>query len=66
MQIQEGQLIERGRINTTNIHWVPVNDFSILDKNIKDGRDYHTMAWDRREIDLDDLASPTGHVVVRA
>lgn len=64
MQIQEGQLLERGKINATNTRWVPVEDFTIYDKGIRDGRDYHTLAWDRREVDLDDLNAPTGHVVV--
>lgn len=64
MQIQEGQLLERGKINTTNTRWVPVEDYTIYDKGIRDGRDYHTLAWDRREVDLDDLTAPVGHVVV--
>lgn len=64
LQIQEGQLMERGRVNTTNTRWVPVDDYTILDKGVRDGRDFHTLAWDRREVDLDDLTAPSGHVVV--
>lgn len=64
LQIQEGQLLERGRINSTTTRWVPVEDYTIQDKGIRDGRDYHTLAWDRREVDLDDLTAPVGHVVV--
>lgn len=64
LQIQEGQLLERGKINTTSTRWVPVDDYTIFDKGIRDGRDYHTLAWDRREVDLDDLNAPVGHVVV--
>lgn len=64
LQIQEGQLLERGKINTTSTRWVPVEDYTIYDKGIRDGRDYHTLAWDRRELDLDDLTAPVGHVVV--
>ncbi|KAG5678259.1 hypothetical protein PVAND_007951 [Polypedilum vanderplanki] len=63
LQIQEGQLMERGKINSSSIHWVPVEDYTILDKGIRDGLDYHTLAWDRREVDLDDLTAPSGHVV---
>ncbi|CRK92910.1 CLUMA_CG006339, isoform A [Clunio marinus] len=63
LQIQEGQLIERGKINRTTVRWVPVDDYTIYDKGIRDGRDYHTLAWDRREVDLDDLTAPVGHVV---
>lgn len=64
LQIQEGQLLERGKINATSTRWVPVEDYTIYDKGIRDGRDYHTLAWDRREVDLDDLTAPVGHVVV--
>jgi hypothetical protein len=64
LQIQEGQLIERGRINASTLRWVPVEEYTITDKGIRDGRDYHTLAWDRREVDLDDLEAPIGHVVV--
>ena len=64
LQIQEGQLIERGRINASSIQWVPVDGYTILDKGIRDSHDYHTLAWDRREVDLDDLTAPSGHVVV--
>lgn len=63
LQIQEGQLLERGKINTTNVRWVPVSDYTLLDRGIRDGNDYHTMAWDKREMDLDELKAPTGHVV---
>jgi hypothetical protein len=55
--------LERGVINVTNTNWVPVADFALSDRGIRDGVDYHTMSWDKREIDLDDLKSPTGHVV---
>lgn len=64
MQIQEGQLLERGKVNSSTIRWVPVDDYTIYDKGIREGRDYHTLAWDRREVDLDDLTAPTGHIVV--
>lgn len=64
LQIQEGQLMERGRINASSVNWIPLEDYTILDKGIRDGRDYHTLAWDRREVDLDDLGAPVGHVVV--
>lgn len=64
LQIQEGRLLPRGRIDTKTIRWVPVEYMDILGKGVRDGRDYHTLAWDRREVDLDDLTAPAGHVVV--
>lgn len=63
MQIQEGQLLERGVINITNTRWMPVSDFTLQDRGIRENVDYHTMTWDKREIDFDDLKSPAGHVV---
>lgn len=56
--------MERGRINASSVHWIPLEDYTIIDKGIRDGRDYHTLAWDRREVDLDDLGAPVDHVVV--
>jgi hypothetical protein len=45
---------------------VPFSQFTILDKGVKDGVDYHTLSYDRRDVDLDDLTAPTGHVVTGA
>lgn len=64
IQLQEGQLLERGRINASSVRWIPVEDYSIYDKGIREGFDYHTLAWDRRDIDLDDLTAYAKHVVV--
>jgi hypothetical protein len=64
LQIQEGQLTERGKIDSSTVRRVPVEDYTIYDKGIRDGRDYHTLAWDKREMDLDDLTAPANHVVV--
>lgn len=42
---------------------MPVSDFTLQDRGIRENVDYHTMTWDKREIDFDDLKSPAGHVV---
>lgn len=63
MQIQEGQLQQRGFINASSLSWRPVSEFKLLDRGIKTGVDYHTLTWDRRAIDLDDLLAPVDHVV---
>jgi hypothetical protein len=62
LQIQEGELLEMGQINSTNTRWVPLPDYTILDKGIKKGRDYHTMTHESRHMDLDDLIAPFAHV----
>jgi hypothetical protein len=64
LQVKESQLLKFGKVNEVNSRWVPIKAFSILDKGIKNGVDYHTLAFDRREVDLDDVIAPAGHVVV--
>ncbi|CAK9823191.1 hypothetical protein ANTRET_LOCUS1580 [Anthophora retusa] len=54
MQIQEGELMPHGNINKTTIEWKPVNAFSILDSNVTNSVDYHTLSWEKRGLDLDD------------
>ncbi|XP_076285669.1 chemokine-like protein orion isoform X1 [Lasioglossum baleicum] len=63
IQIQEGQLLPRGNINKTTVAWKPVVPFSILDKNVKNGVDYHSLAWEKRGLDLDDLVSDQNHLI---
>lgn len=65
IQIQEGELMSRGIINASTVEWKPVSDYKLLDRGIRSGLDYHTMTWDKRAIDLDDLQSPRtkDHVV---
>lgn len=63
IQIQEGELQSRGFINASTLSWKPVSDYKLLDRGIRSGLDYHTMSWDKRAIDLDDLIAPDNHVV---
>lgn len=65
LQIKESELQKYGAVNASSTHWVPPNKFTTLDKGIRDGIDYHTLEFDQREVDLDDLTAPAGHVVVR-
>lgn len=64
LQVKESQLLKFGRVNDSMSRWVPIPQFTILDKGMKDGIDYHTLSFDKREIDLDDVTAPVGHVVV--
>ncbi|XP_018322166.1 uncharacterized protein LOC108734901 isoform X1 [Agrilus planipennis] len=63
LQIQEGKLLPGGEIDVTTIHWVPVENYRITDKNTFNGQDYHTLTSTEREIDLDDLIADDGHVL---
>lgn len=62
LQVQEGTLMERGLINDTTLKWKEMSEYRLLDRGIKNGLDYHTLGWDRRSIDLDDLIAPQKHV----
>lgn len=63
IQIQEGELESRGLINASTLNWKPVSEYKLLDRGIRNGLDYHTLSWDKRAIDLDDLIAPISHVV---
>lgn len=63
LQIQEGELGPRGSVNASTLQWKPMSDYKLLDRGIKNGVDYHTLTWDKRSIDLDDLIAPSSHVV---
>ncbi|XP_043254593.1 uncharacterized protein LOC122398605 isoform X2 [Colletes gigas] len=63
IQIQEGNLMPRGYINETTIAWKPIDAFHILDKDVKSNIDYHTLAWEKRGLDLDDLVPAQDHLL---
>lgn len=61
LQIAEGTLAERGAITPGS--WVPVQRFDPLDHGMRKDVDYHTLTYERRAIDLDELDSPTGSIL---
>ncbi|KAK2580573.1 hypothetical protein KPH14_007697 [Odynerus spinipes] len=63
IQIQEGELLPRGSINSTTVTWKPIDTYSVYDHNVKNGIDYHTIVWEKRAIDLDDLIPPQDHLL---
>lgn len=63
MQIQEGELMPRGIINKTSLQWKPIEEFSVLDDNVKNGVDYHTLSWENRGLELDDLSLDTNYLL---
>ncbi|XP_017880888.1 uncharacterized protein LOC108625401 isoform X2 [Ceratina calcarata] len=56
IQIQEGELMPHGTINRATVEWKPIEEFHILDNNVTNGVDYHTLSWEKRGLDLDDLS----------
>uniref|UniRef100_A0A336KP84 CSON013308 protein n=1 Tax=Culicoides sonorensis TaxID=179676 RepID=A0A336KP84_CULSO len=63
IQIQEGTLLQRGAIDPSSVQWKPVSDYTIFDRGIRNGHDYHTLKWDNRSFDLDDLVAKPSHVL---
>jgi hypothetical protein len=53
----------RGHVNVSSTRWQPINNYTLLDRGIKDGVDYHTVKWNTRAMDLDDLLAPASQVV---
>lgn len=63
LQIQEGKLLPRGKIDLETVQWVPVHDYTPLDRKVYRGQDFHTLSWEKRAMDLDDLVGDEGHLV---
>ncbi|XP_017481311.1 PREDICTED: uncharacterized protein LOC108370494 isoform X1 [Rhagoletis zephyria] len=64
LQIQEGQLLPRGAINRTSLSWKPFEDYKIFDRDVRNGRDYHTLSFESRSVDLDDIYTDDNSYVV--
>ncbi|XP_038209829.1 uncharacterized protein LOC119830767 isoform X1 [Zerene cesonia] len=61
LQVSEGALGPRGAVAAAG--WVPVTKFDVDDAGVRDGIDYHTLTYEKRAVDLDELDSPQGHVL---
>ncbi|KAH8281295.1 hypothetical protein KR018_008287 [Drosophila ironensis] len=64
LQIQEGELLPRGAINQSSLEWKPVEKYNIFDRDVKKGVDYHTLSYESRSIDLDDVNTDDNSFVV--
>lgn len=65
-RITQGQLINNAQINVTNNEWQkwkPLDLFRLTDYDVDEGVDYHTLSWQNRSIDLDELVAPPGQVI---
>lgn len=63
IQIKEGVLKERGIIDSNTAAWKKIDNYTIFDPDVKSGIDYHTIMWEKRAIDLDDLDAPADHLL---
>lgn len=63
LQIQEGELLPHGMINSTTIRWVPIENYKITDSYIAEGQDYHKLTWLDRSLDLQSILVKNDSVV---
>lgn len=63
LQIQEGPLLARGAINASAVQWRPVAEFRMTDRALQRNVDFHTLSWNQRAIDTDDVLARKQHVV---
>lgn len=61
VQISEGRLIPKGRIDQDSVAWIEVKPKDL--KYSVRGKDYHEMSHEERAIDLDNLEGPPGYVM---
>ena len=64
IQIYEGKLVERGFVESSDE--VRAQAFDPSSSDVIKGVDYHTLSYEKRAIDLDELDSPSGHVLTGA
>ncbi|KAH9634564.1 hypothetical protein HF086_006189 [Spodoptera exigua] len=64
IQIYQGKLVERGFVESSEE--VLAQAFDPEHAGVLEGVDYHTLTYERRAIDLDELDSPSGHVLTGA
>ncbi|KAL9877999.1 chemokine-like protein orion isoform 1-T1 [Glossina fuscipes fuscipes] len=64
LQIQEGELSPRGVINKTSLAWKPVENYTLYEKGVHNNRDYYTLSYGARSIDLDDILTDDHTFVV--
>ncbi|XP_069158749.1 uncharacterized protein [Procambarus clarkii] len=63
LQIQQGQALPQGHVNSTTLQWVDVEPISIISTAYVEGTHYKKLSYEDRSIDLDRLTAPGEHVV---
>ncbi|XP_045478276.1 uncharacterized protein LOC123683340 isoform X2 [Harmonia axyridis] len=63
LQIQQGTLEEFGNVDPNSLTWKHVDNYTISDRSVYSGKDYHIMTWEKRSLDLDDLEADQDHVL---
>lgn len=63
VQVQQGQVLPQGQVNSSTIRWVETEPITINSINYNEGIDYKKLSFEDRSIDLDKLEGPKDHVV---
>lgn len=63
IQIQQGQALPQGQINSTTIQWVKTEPIQVKSEAYTEGQDYKKLSFEDRSIDLDRLEGPKDHAV---
>lgn len=63
LQIQQGELLPKARINEETVEWVPVDSYRVTDNGVYAGDDYHTLSWESRAIDLDEIQAEGNKII---
>lgn len=63
VQIQQGQALSQGQINSSTIHWVDTEPIQVKNVSYIEGTHYKKLSFENRTIDLDRLEGPRDHVV---
>ena len=63
IQIKQGKLLPGGLIDIDTIHWKPIENYTITDKTLTNGKDFHTITWKEKTVLLDDLDMLGNHVL---
>ncbi|XP_055585663.1 uncharacterized protein LOC129738473 [Uranotaenia lowii] len=61
--VQQGKLLPRGQIDNTTLEWREAENYNVLSPNIRNGQDYHTLTYESRILDLDDLEVAASYVL---
>lgn len=65
--IVEQELIKYGQLNDTadnnDLPWKLGDQFSLNDRTVRSGVDFHALTWENRRINLDTIVVPQGRVV---
>lgn len=63
LQVQHGQTLPQGHVNTSTLQWVQVEPLTINSAVYTEGTHYKKLSYEERSIDLDRLLAPDDHVV---